>query len=82
MSKKPPTPLQQLRNLCEILCEDALVDNKPLTKSEREEAERLRSRLLKLVDDYEARAEKETAEPDWVKRTGKKKGPSGSGQVM
>jgi hypothetical protein len=82
VTKNPLTPLEQLRNLCDALAEDALVDNKPLTKREREEAEQLRTKLIKFVDDYEARMENETAEPGWGKRTAKKKGPPGSGHVM
>lgn len=82
MTKKTLTPLEQLRNLCNALAEDALVDKKPLTKREREEAERLRTKLIKFADDYEARLEKEEAKPEWAKKAAKKKGPPGSGYVM
>jgi hypothetical protein len=82
MLKKPVTPLKQLRNLCDALCEDALVDNKPLTKREREEAERLRTKLVKFVEEYEARVDREAVEPGWAKRAARKKGPPAPGHVM
>jgi len=82
MSKKPLSPLEQLRNLCNALTEDALVDSKPLTKGEREEAEKLRTKLIQFVEDYEARLDREGAETMWKKKVGKKKAPPGSGYVM
>ena len=82
MPKKAPSPLEQLRNLCDALSEDALVDKKPLTKGEREEAERLRTQLVKFVEDYEARLDREAGEPLWAKRAARKKGPAGSGHIM
>ena len=82
MTKKTLTPLEQLRNLCDSLAEDALVDNKPLTKREREEAKGLRTKLVKFIEDYEARPERGAAEQGWEKRAAKKKGSPGSGHVM
>jgi hypothetical protein len=82
MTKKPLTPLEQLRNLCDGLAEDALVDDKPLTKQERQEADELRARLIKFAEDHVARLEREEAQPAWEKRAAKKKGPPGSGYVM
>ena len=77
MPKKPLSPLKQLRNLCDALCEDELLDNKPLTKRERDQADALRRRLVKFVEDYEARLDREAAEPGWAQRTSRKKEPPG-----
>jgi predicted phage gp36 major capsid-like protein len=82
MTKKPLTPQEQLKNLCDGLAEDALADDKPLTKEERKEAAELRSRLIKFAEDHWARLEREKTQPAWEKRAAKKKGPPGSGYVM
>lgn len=62
MTKKKLTPLEQLRNLCDGLAEDALVDDKPLTKQERQEAAELRERLIKFAENHVARLEREAGE--------------------
>jgi hypothetical protein len=82
MPKKPLTPLEQLRNLCNALSEDALVDNKPLTNQERAEAEQLRTKLVQFVENYEARLYSEDPEKRWAKKAAKKNGSPGSGYVM
>lgn len=78
MSKQPLTPIEQLRNLCDALCADELVNNKPLTKREREDAERLRSRLISFVEEYEKRANEAPA-PEWAKKAAAKKNAANQG---
>jgi hypothetical protein len=65
--RKPLTPREQFKNLCDALAEDALSDTTPLTKAEQLEAERTKERVL-------ARAE--ATDSDWRKKERGRKGGS------
>ena len=62
-NRKPLTPREQLKNLCDGLVEDALNDTTPLTKQELAEAERVKNRLLKRVE----------SEVSWEQKAAKRK---------
>jgi hypothetical protein len=84
-NRKPLTSRNQFKNLCDALAEDVLTDKhskKPPTKRERMEAEELRAKLVKVVENHEERLDMKQAEPEWAKRAAKKKKPPGCGYVM
>ncbi|HZQ55302.1 MAG TPA: hypothetical protein VFB14_24095 [Bryobacteraceae bacterium] len=71
--KKPLTPSEQWRNICDALAEDALHDTTPLTKEEQERAARMKERLLKVIDEHQeghaARLDAKQADPKGRSKT-------------
>jgi hypothetical protein len=79
---KPLTDLQRWQLLTDAVTEDALAHKKPLSKEERERAQRVHAKIEKVAKEDEARLDSEAAEPKWAKRTVQKKKTPGSGYVM
>jgi hypothetical protein len=70
MSKKDTslTPLQQLRNLCDVLAEETLGDNRQVTKREQAALDRLKAEIREFAEDHATRSQAEKTAPQWAGR--------------
>ena len=73
-NRKPLSALEQWRNLCDALAEDALKDDRPLTKAEQGELDRLKAELVQFAEGYAARSEaKNEGGSQWQKKETRRK---------